>query len=357
MNTFQSPIINSDDWVLVTGSNGFIGTYVVQRLLEHGYTNVKCFVRPTSDIRTLTRLKTENPSANIRILEGNLLSKEDCRRAADNVSVIFHLAAGVEKTFAGAFMNSVVATRNLLDVLKNSSKFIRFVNVSSFSVYSNANLKRRDLLDESCDLENDPVSRHEPYCFGKLKQEEIVREYTTKYGLNTVQVRPGAVYGPGKNQITGRVGIDTFGFFMHLGLSNQIPFIYVENCAEAIVLAGIIPGVDGEYFNLVDDELPSSKDFLKAYRDNVTRLPAIPVAYPIFYFFSFVWEKYSIISKGQLAPVFNRKRCMANWKGNRYDNRKLKSGLGWKPIVSTTDGMKNYFNYCKQNLSGVKVDT
>ena len=70
-------------------------------------------------------------------------------------------------------------------------------------------------------------------------------------------MRPGAVYGPGKSQLTGRIGIDTFGVFLHLGGSNQIPFTYVDNCAEAIILAGLVQGVDGEVFNVVDDESPN----------------------------------------------------------------------------------------------------
>ena len=52
-------------------------------------------------------------------------------------------------------------------------------------------------------------------------------------------VRPGYVYGQGKSAITGRVGIGSFGIFLHLGGGNRIPLTYVENCADAIVLAGL----------------------------------------------------------------------------------------------------------------------
>ena len=51
----------------------------------------------------------------------------------------------------------------------------RFVNVSSFAVYSSLSLKRGDLLDESCPLEDSPQERFDAYGFGKLKQEEMVR--------------------------------------------------------------------------------------------------------------------------------------------------------------------------------------
>src|SRR5438874_10347596 len=53
--------------------------------------------------------------------------------------------------------------------------------------------------------------------------------------------------------------------------SNTIPLTYVDNCADAIVLAGLKPGVDGEVFNVVDDDLPSSRRFLRLYKQNVDR--------------------------------------------------------------------------------------
>ena len=67
----------------------------------------------------------------------------------------------------------------------------RFVNVSSFAVYSTLSLKRGDLLDESCPLEDAPRERFDAYGFGKLKQEELVKEYGRKYKLPYVIVRPG----------------------------------------------------------------------------------------------------------------------------------------------------------------------
>ena len=96
-------------------------------------------------------------------------------------------------------------------------------------------------------------------------------------------VRPGSVYGAGKREIAGRVGIGTFGLFLHLGGSNTIPFTYVDNCAEAIVLAGLVKGVDGEVFNVVDDDLPSSRQFLRLYKKNVRRFKSLYVPHAVSY--------------------------------------------------------------------------
>ena len=95
--------------------------------------------------------------------------------------------------------------------------------------------------------------RHDAYAYGKLKQDELVQDYHRRFGVPFTIVRPGIVIGPGKKAIPGFVGMDTFGFFMHMGGGGRLPLTYVDNCAEAIVLAGLVKGVEGEVFNVVDD--------------------------------------------------------------------------------------------------------
>jgi nucleoside-diphosphate-sugar epimerase len=345
-------IISCDDLILITGSNGFVGSKVIQILLSYGFSHLRCFARPSSDLTSLNEVITSFKNSKVEIIKGNLLSVEDCKKATEGVSVVLHLAAGIEKSFAGSFMNSVLTTRNLLDGIVQGKTLKRFLNVSSFAVYSNFNIKKGGMLDETSEVEKQLVERCEAYTFGKVKQDELVIEYGRKYNIPYVIVRPCAVYGPGKSEMTSRVGIDTFGIFMHLGGSNRIPLTYVENCAEAIMLAGTKKGVDGETFNIVDDDLPTSRDFLKMYKKNVKHFKSIYIPYRAFYVFCYLWERYSKWSKGQLAPVFNRRRCAAYWKGNQYSNKKLKDLLGWQPRISFDEAAKEYFEYCR--VSGEK---
>lgn len=325
----NSYIISPDEQTLVTGANGFIGSRVVRILCEYGLKNIRCFVRPSSD---LSRLQPVVAAANVELVKGDLLSRDDCLKATSGVAVVLHLAAGIEKSFAGAFMNSALATRNLMDAFLHNGEPKRFVNVSSFAVYSNLKLQRGAVLDETCPLEDAPEERWDAYGFGKLKQEELVKEYGARFHLPYVIVRPGAVFGPGKTELSGRLGINTFGFFMHLGGRNQLPLTFVDNCAEAIVLAGLTQGIDGEIFNVVDDELPTSHKFLKSYRSK-TGMRSISLPYPLTYLLCYLWERYATWSRHQLPPAFNRRRCSAEWKGNRYSNRKLRERLSWKPRV------------------------
>jgi nucleoside-diphosphate-sugar epimerase len=341
-------VINRDDRVLITGATGFIGLKLTETLLKEGFKNLTCFVRPSSNEAALHKIIDSTEDIDLEIIRGNLLSRNDCEKATKGTSVVYHLAAATgEKSFAGAYMNSVVGTRNLLDAILKCGNPKRFVNVSSFSVYSNVKLRPGALLDETCEVENEPESRHEAYCYAKVKQDELVMEYGRKHHIPYVIVRPGVVYGPGKKGLTGRVGIDTFGVFLHMGGSNRIPLTYVDNCAYAIVLSGMKRGIDGEVFNVVDDNPPRSREFLKLYKKNVHHFRSLYVPKTISYVLCYLWEKYSEWSGGQLPPVYNRKRWSADWKGNRYSNEKLKRLLGWTPQVSFDEGAKKYFEYCR----------
>src|SRR5262245_58165397 len=135
-------IVDSLECLLITGANGFIGAKVVDCLLEYGFTNLRCFVRPSSKLENLKKVIGQHSQAEaVELVSGNLLSREDCRKAAQDVSVIIHLAAGFDKSFAGAFMNSALTTRNVVEAFLEYGRPRRFVNVSSFAVYSNLRLK------------------------------------------------------------------------------------------------------------------------------------------------------------------------------------------------------------------------
>jgi len=343
----DSWIIKPDDLILVTGANGFIGAQLVEVLLRRGYHNLRCFARSSVGGTRLGAIASSYSKA-VEVVRGNLASPEDCAIAVQRVTVVFHLAAGRgEKSFPDAYMNSVVTTRNLLEACVRNKCLKRFVNVSSFSVYSNREKPHGRLLDEACPAEERPELRGEAYCFAKAKQDEIVTEYGKKFGIPYVIVRPGQVYGPGNEAITGRVGIDTFGVFLHLGGSNTIPLTFVDNCADAIVLAGLKPGVEGEVFNVVDDDLPSSRRFLRLYKRNVRRFNSLYVPHVASYALCWLWERYSTWSEGQLPPAFNLRRWHAFWKKTRYSNEKVKNLLGWTPSVSTAEGLNRYFESCR----------
>lgn len=352
----QDFIIGRDDLILVTGASGFIGPRLVRSLIDLGFRNLRCLARTRSAelfsnpavVRHDSTAHVLDQAARVEVFRGNLLSREDCDAALRGAVLVFHLAAGRgEKSIPEAYRNSVVTTRNLLEAAARHGCLKRFVNVGSFTVYSNRHKSRRRLLDESCPVETDPKLRGDAYTFAKAKQDELVSEYASRFAIPCVIVRPGYVIGPGNPGMSGRVGVGTFGMFLHLGGSNVVPFTYVDNCADAIALAGVTSGVDGEVFNIVDDDLPSSREFLRMYKKKVKPFRSIYLPHFMSYALCYFWERYSAWSDGQMPPAFNRRIWHAYWKKTSYSNEKLKARLGWKPKIPMSEALKLHLEACR----------
>ena len=348
MNTHEVTA-SHDNPILVTGSTGFIGPRVVGNLLDRGFLRIRCLARPTSNLGRLKHeIDSRGAADRVEILMRSLLSRDDCSEIGRGVPLIYHLAVAGTKAFSDAFLNSVVTTRNLLDAAIEGKRLRRFVNVSSFAVYTNRGKPKWRLLDETCPVETHPGTRAEAYCYAKVKQDELVVNYGKRFGVPYVIVRPGSVYGPGKDFISGRVGVDSFGLYLHFGGSNPIPFTHVDNCAEAIVLAGLKAGIEGEVFNVVDDNLPTSRRYLRLYKNNVRSFKSVYIPHALSYLFCWLWEEYARWSHDQLPPVFTRREWAATWKKTGFSNHKIKDLLGWKPLVPTGEGLSSYLESCRK---------
>ena len=348
-STLSQQMDTQDKTILVTGGTGFLGSRLVNCLHNETDYAIRLLVRSRSKAEKLFASLVDS-SARLQLIEGNLLSPEHCAKAVKGISIIYHLAAGTgTKSFPEAFRNSVVTTRNLLDAAVADGSLERIVNTSSFTVYTGRNKPKFGILDETCPEEAFSHER-DAYTFAKSKQDELVREYGDNHNLPYVIVRPGVVYGPGKPGITSsRIGIDALGWFFHLGGSNQIPFTYKDNCAEAIMLTGLKADIEGEVFNIVDDAPYTSRKFLKTYKHQIKKFRSAYVPRPLLYLGCYIWEKYCNWSHDQLPPIYNRRAYYAFWKKTRYSNKKLKRLTGWKQRVSTGEGMKRFFQSCPEN--------
>jgi len=114
------------------------------------------------------------------------------------------------------------------------------------------------------------------------------------------------------------------------------------------VLAGLTGGVEGQIFNIVDDDLPKSSEFLAAYRKQVRPMRSISLPKVISYLLCTFWGFSARVSGGRLPLTYNLYRWSDDWKGNQYSNRKIREQLGWKQRVSLEEGMMQYFEYCRR---------
>ncbi len=334
--------------VLITGGNGFLGLAVVKKTLELTDYQIKCFIRSSKNLNELNQLQIQY-SDRLEIQRGSLLNDQNCADAVCDVDMIYHLAAATGGAPAEMFLNSSVATDHLLKAVISSGRDIKVVFCSSFSVYGTANLPNNSIIDENTCLEAEPLKR-DAYSLTKLYQEKLVREYFERFHLPVAVIRPGVIYGPGLTGISGRVGLNLFGLFLHLGGKNLLPLTYVDNCADAFVC--VSKGADFQFdvYNAVDDDLMTSREFLRAYKKTVRKVFSLPINYHVMIFLSWLCEKYHSYSNGQLPDVFTRYKTASIWKGRQYTNVKLKS-IGWTCRVSTKTGLKNYLTYMKDNLA------
>jgi len=324
--------------VLVTGASGFLGRAIVAGLLERDAVQVRCQIRQPGGMSSLHAL--ERDPGRLEIVTSNLLARSGLPRLLADVDVVIHAAAGMRGAPADLYLNTVVATRNLLDALAGSA-VRRFVLISSFAVYGTHDLPRNEVINEDSPLERHP-ERRDGYTLAKLHQEELVRERMAQLGRELVVLRPGVIYGPGGGAFSYRVGVSMFGWFLHLGGAAVLPLSYLDNCAEAAALAALTPAAAGATFNVHDDELPTCAEYLRRYRREVARLRTVYVPYWILMALSRAVAWYHRISKGQLPAVFTPYATRTLYRSRRYDNARLKA-LGWRPRVSTDEGLRRTF--------------
>jgi nucleoside-diphosphate-sugar epimerase len=123
-----------------------------------------------------------------------------------------------------------------------------------------------------------------------------------------------------------------------MGGSNVLPLTYVDNCAEAIAVAGAAPEAVGGAFNVLDDDLVTARKFLRLYKKNVARVRSVFLPYPVVLVLSYFVQWYHRHSQGQLPAVLTPYRVASAWRRVRFDNSKLKS-IGWKQRVPTTEAL------------------
>ena len=182
---------------LVTGGTGFLGSPVVERLLEQGH-EVRALARKTSDI---THLKTTAAE----IILGDIEEYDSLVPAVDGVDVVFHAAArvmpgwGVWEDFEGV---TVRGTENMLKASAEAG-VSRFVYVSSGTVMGKAALADTPAAETApYDLE---FNRDTNYDWAKMKGEQLAIDYHKQGRLPVTVVRPRMVYGPGWDLLTDRV--------------------------------------------------------------------------------------------------------------------------------------------------------
>jgi nucleoside-diphosphate-sugar epimerase len=322
--------------VFVTGGSGFLGRQLVKRLLGAGH-DVNCLARDARGARSIEASVQPPANERLTIFVGNLNSGEGLATALRGCEVVFHLAAEARGAAAVLFLTNVVAVRRLI-ALAGTAGARRFVLVSSLGVYGTAGLPQGGCVDEGVPVEPVP-ERRDAYTYSKVVQELVAVDCCREQRLPLVVVRPGVLYGPGRDYLSGRVGVRFGRWMLRMGGGQRLPYTFVDNCADAVLLAGFADGACGQAFNVVDDELPTGRELLRRYRRNVRRVRVVPVPEPAIPLISRWNEWYCARSAGQVPAVLTPYKSASMWKRLRYSNAKAKAVLGWKPRVGLREGL------------------
>ena len=304
---------------LVTGCAGFIGSHLVDKLLEQGYkvVGMDCFTdyyhREIKEANISNALKNNN----FELIDENILNMDKFHE----VDYVFHLAAqaGVRASWGKSFeiytRNNIEATQKLLEFYKDR-EIKKFVYASSSSVYGDTELpmKENSLLK--------PVS---PYGVTKLAGENLCYLYWKNYNVPTVSLRYFTVYGP-----------------------RQRPDMAIHKFVKAILndeeIAVFGDGTQTRDFTYVDDAVKAN--ILAAKSDSIGSVFNIGGGSRIS-----VNKLINEIEKivGKKARVKHVEKQKGDVRDTWADVSKAKEKLRWKPKTNIEEGLKKYINGKNKN--------
>jgi nucleoside-diphosphate-sugar epimerase len=307
--------------VLVSGASGFLGYYVVSRLLTSNH-NVRAIIRPTSPDPTW--------SDQVEIFHADLRVYENLASAFEGVDAVIHLAAATSGSEDSQFASTVVATERLLEAMARSS-VKRLIHVSSLVVYDWSRAK--GTLDENTPLRTD-IYDMGAYTIAKVWQERVVTRNATSNSWALTIMRPGFIWGPHHAEIAG-MGRHLGQIYLMFGPLTRLPLCHVVNCADCLVKALENAAAVGESFNVIDQDSIRVWRYVYEYARR-TGQNGFPV--PVPYLVGFGVARLASFSsrmlfgkKGKLPSLLTPSRFEAQFKPIRFSNQKLRDLLAWAP--------------------------
>ncbi|MBL8168203.1 MAG: NAD(P)-dependent oxidoreductase [Acidobacteria bacterium] len=273
---------------LVTGAHGFIGAWVVKRLLAEG-AGVFIFDK-SADPHRLRLIMDDAEIAQTHVIEGDITDGEQVSALVQqhDITHIIHLA-GVQVPVCranprlGAMIN-VVGTVNVFEAAKNSGGRVqRVVYASSAAVFGEAEEGRAV-------SEGEAGSMTTHYGAFKRCNEDNARVYFLDNGISSVGLRPLTVYGPGRDfgmtsDPTKAMKAAVVGRPFHIRFGGKTDFLYAADCADAFIRSATANLTGAHVFNLhgatehVADVVTEIENLLPAAKGTIT-FTDTPIAMP-----------------------------------------------------------------------------
>jgi dihydroflavonol-4-reductase len=316
--------------VLVTGSTGFTGGYLVRALVEAGYP-VRVIVRSAAKAATLPR--------GVEVLEADIKDAAAVARAAEGVGIIYHLAAAYREAShrESAYRQvNVGATQNLLQAAAIHG-VERFVHCSTVGVLGHVANPPAD--------ETTPYSPGDPYQRTKCEAEVLALAFARDRGIPVTVARPTAIYGPGDQRLLKMFRMIANGTFVMLGRGDvYYHMVYIDDLVEGLRLLAHHPAALGEVFILGGERYYSLKkiaglvaEYLEVSPPRL-HLPAWPVQ-----MVGTLCEKICV-PLGIEPPIY-RRRVDFFTKSRAFSIEKARRLLGYRPEVRLVDGLRETMDW------------
>jgi nucleoside-diphosphate-sugar epimerase len=323
---------------LVTGATGFIGSQIVDYLLERGY-EVRCTIRKSSNLRWLK----DKP---IELVEASLNDKEALKKAVQGVDYIFHIAGVTAAKNYDVFLKANRdGTRNLLEAVAESehSNLKRFLHCSSLTVSGPA-----ESLDKpsSEDMPCKPITS-----YGKSKKagEDEVRKFIDKFPITIV--RPPAVYGPRDEDILDVFKTVKAGLGTMIGFSPKyVSLIHSYDLARGIIEAAESDNTIGKTYNVSSEEFYTWNQIMPIMKKALGVKFYIGLKIPHFLVLTIAGISGFIGKFMENPPVFNYEKgidfIQSYWIGSV---EAAKRDFGYRQKVSIEEGMKITADWYKEH--------
>jgi nucleoside-diphosphate-sugar epimerase len=313
---------------LVTGATGFLGSHLVDLLLERGE-RPRTLVRPGES--------TNGLADGADVHWADVRDRDALAAAVEGVERVLHCAArtgpwGPETEYENV---NVRALETLVEVAV-AAGVRRLVHVSSVTVHGN---DMRGEADETAPLhvESNPYSR------SKVAGERLLARMIEDRSAPVTIVRPGWIYGPRDSASFGRFAtMIRAGRMVMIGSGrNHVPLIYVRDAAEGVLLASEVEAALGRSYLLVNDEPVTQRDYLSAIAAELGAPPPTSrIPYRLGLMLGLLAEGGGRLARRPEAPPLTRYGVKLLGGENTFLIDRARQELGFSPRVGLAEGVR-----------------
>jgi dihydroflavonol-4-reductase len=322
---------------LITGATGFIGPYLVRKLLSLGH-SCRCLVRSVSKAKTVLE-------PGVELIEGDITDKSTLKGVASGIDAVFHLATlGHTHNFDTPremfHQVNVRGTVNIMDeaLAAGVKKVIHCSSTAAMGICK----------DIPANEESECLPHH-LYGESKLDAEKEVLRLVNDKSLSAVIIRFSLVYGPGdRHDILKLTHLTKRGLIPRIGKGTKLtPLIHVEDAVNGLILA-MGKGKAGEIYLITNAQPEPFDNVIKIIKETLgVSSKSIPIPeWAALYAASAIEWISIIIGK---TPIVTRKNIESTIADRAFSIEKAKRELGFEPLIDPEKGLRETILWYMKN--------